>query len=121
MCLRDRLQRTVRAREHRNVGFLGSLARLGLVTHQTHRIRTRADESEAAILTDLGEVRILREKTVPGMNRVDVGDLGGADDRRDAQVAVGALGRPNANRLVSVGDMQRVAINSRMHRDRLDA
>ena len=52
------------------------------------------------VAADLGEVRVLREKAVAGMDRLHVGDLGGADDARDLEVAFGRRRRADADRLV---------------------
>ena len=49
----------------------------------------RADELDLAVAADLGEVGVLRQEAVAGMDGLDVGDLGGADDARDVQVALG--------------------------------
>jgi hypothetical protein len=42
------------------------------------------------------------------MDRIGSGDLGGADDRGDVQVAAGALGGPDAHVLVGKPHVQRV-------------
>ena len=55
------------------------------------------------------------------MDRVGAGDLGGADDRRHAQVAVGAARRPDADVLVGEADVQRVFVRLGIDGDRLDA
>ena len=44
------------------------------------------------------------------MNGVGARDLGGADDRGDVQVALGAARRPDADVLVGKADVQRVLI-----------
>jgi hypothetical protein len=54
------------------------------------------------------------------MDRVDVGDLGGADDRRDVEVALRALRRPDADGLVGLAQVERVGVGLRIHGDRLD-
>ena len=50
-----------------------------LVAHQRDGFRTRADEHEAAAFDALGEVRVLRQEAVAGMDGVDAGD-GGVPD-----------------------------------------
>jgi hypothetical protein len=55
------------------------------------------------------------------MDRVGAGDLGGADDRRHAQVAVGAARRADADVLVGEAHVQRVFVRLRVHSHRLDA
>ena len=81
----------------------------------------RADELDVAGLADFGEVGALGQEAVAGMDRVGAGDLRGADDRRHAQVAVGAARRPDADVLVGEPDVQRVLVGLGVDRDRLDA
>ena len=64
---------------------------------------------------------VLAQKSVARVNRVDVGDLGGADDRGDVQVAARALGRSDADRLVGKADVRAVAVGLGIDRHRLDA
>ena len=71
-----------------------------LVAHQADRFRPRADEHEARALDLLGEVGVLGEEAVAGMDRLGIGDLGGADDRRDVEVARRRWRRADAHRLV---------------------
>ena len=54
------------------------------------------------------------------MHRLALRRLGGRDDARDAQVALGRRRRPDADRLVGEADVQRVAVGGRVHRDGLD-
>ena len=65
-----------------NAGLLGQLAGLVLVAQPLHGFLRRADELDLAVAADLGEVGVLGEEAVAGMDRLDVGDLGGADDAR---------------------------------------
>ena len=41
-----------------------------------------------------------RQEAVAGMDRLDVGDLGGGDDARDVEVALGGRRPADADRLV---------------------
>ena len=83
-----------------NVDFLGQFSGGVLVAHQGHRLVRGPDELDLATAANLGEMRILGQKTVARMNRLHVADFGGADDPVDLQVAVGGLGRTDAIRLV---------------------
>ena len=65
-----------------------------LVAHHLDRLRLGPDELDVARLALLGELRVLRQEAVPGMDGVDVGDLGRADDPVGPQVAVGAAAGP---------------------------
>ena len=46
------------------------------------------------------------EKAVARVDRIDVGDLRRADDRRNIQIAARALRRTDADRLVGEADVQ---------------
>ena len=54
------------------------------------------------------------------MNRVHVGDSGGADHLRNIQIAFRAARRADADRFVREPDVQRVAVCFRIDRDGLD-
>ena len=97
--------------------------RLGrdLVAHHADRGGRRADEDEAGVLHALGEVGVLGEEAVAGVDRLRVGDLGGADDGRDVEVAVARGRRADAHRLVGEHHVLRVRVGLRMDGDRLDA
>ena len=55
------------------------------------------------------------------MDGVDVGDLGGADDGGDVQVAARALGRSDADGLVGETDVGAVAVGFGIDRHGLDS
>ena len=115
------LDRPVAARQHRQPGLLHRPAGLGLVAQQLDDVRIGADEADVTGLADLGQVGALGEEAVAGMDGVGAGDLGGADDRRHVQVAVGAAGGADADVLVGEADVQRVLVGLGVDRDRLDA
>src|SRR5438034_8468087 len=73
LCLHD----SIASGCNRHAGFACSATSGVLVAHCLHRARGRAYELDVAAFADLYEMRILREKTVAGMNRVDVADLRG--------------------------------------------
>ena len=81
----------------------------------------RSDELEVAAPADLGEVRVLAQEAVAGMDRLDVGDLGGGDDPGDVQVTVGAGGLADADRAVGQREVRRIAVGLRVDGDHLDA
>ena len=70
----------------------------------------RADERQPALAGDLGEMRVLGEEAVAGMDGVGAGDLRGGDDRGDVEVALARRGRTDADVVVGVADVQRVAV-----------
>ena len=93
-----------------DAGLLGELAGLVLVAQPPHRLLRRADELDLARAADLGEVGVLRQEAVAGVDGLDVGDLGGADDARDLQVALGGSGRADADGLVGQVQIRRIAV-----------
>jgi hypothetical protein len=115
------VDRTVAAGQHGKARLLHRPAGAGLVAHQLDHVRIRPDETDVAGLADFGEIGALRQESVARVNRVGAGDLGGADDRRHVQVAVGAARRPDADVLVREADVQRVLVGLRIDSDGLDA
>jgi hypothetical protein len=63
-------------------------------------------------------VGVLGEKAVPRVHRVGAGDLGGADDRRDVEIALGRGGRPDADGFVREAHVERLRVDVRVDRDR---
>ena len=100
----------VAARQHRHARLLHRLLGPGLVAEQLDHAGIGPDEADVAGLAHLGEIRALREEAVAGMNGIGAGDLGGADDRRHVQIAVGAARRADADVLVGEPDVQRVLV-----------
>ena len=89
--------------------------------HHAQQVRRGADERNVRGLAHLGEIRILGKESVTGMDRVDVGDFGGADHLRDVQVAFARAGRPDAHGFVGKAHVQRIAVRLGIDRDRGDA
>src|SRR5438309_11732981 len=82
-----------------------------------HRLRGRADEFDFAALTDFGEMRVLGEETVAGMNSVDISHLGRAHDAIDFQITFIARCGADADRFVRQLDMKRIAVRPRINRE----
>src|SRR5439155_1704041 len=93
-------QRAVGPRYRRHPGLGHGLLGTHLVAHQPDVLWAWTDEDETRALYFLREVGILGEKAVSRMDRLGVGDLGGADDRRNVQVAGDPRRWPDAYRLV---------------------
>src|SRR6267378_934367 len=70
----------------RDLDVLHRFPRGRLVAHDADLLRSRSDEIDVRRHADLGEFRVLGEKSVAGMNRVGAGDLRRGDDARDVQV-----------------------------------
>src|SRR3546814_6520036 len=58
---------------------------LDLVAHDPDMLGLRSDPGDIVALDDLGELRVLGEEAVAGVNRVGVNDLGGRNDVRDVE------------------------------------
>ena len=115
------VNRSIAAGQDRHPGLLHGAPRPGLVAEQADHVRRGPDEADVARLADFGEVGALGEESVSRVDRVGAGDLGGAEDRRHAQVAVGAAGRSDADVFVGKANVQRVLVGFGVDRDGLDA
>ncbi len=114
-------QRAVRARHAWHAVTLHHADRRYFVAHGADGLRPGTDEDEAAVLDALGEVRILRQEAVAGMDGHGVSDLGGADDRGHVQIAARRGRGTDAHRLVREQHVLQAVIGGGMHRYRLDA
>ena len=81
----------------------------------------RPDELDFAALADLREMRVLGEKSVAGMDRIDVADFGRAHDAIDLQITIGARRRADADRFVGQLHMERIDVRLGVNRERADA
>jgi hypothetical protein len=114
-------QRAFRTRHAGHAGFDHGLLGGHLVAHHPDRFRARADEGEAGLLDAFGEVGVLGEETVAGVDRLGVGDFRRADQRRHVQVA--QVGRRRADTDGLVGELHVLGffIGFGIDDDRLDA
>src|SRR6266568_3173495 len=108
---------SVRAWRRRHAGLFCQGAADGLVFQGGHCPGVRPDETDVAALADVGEVGVLRQKAIAGMNGIDIGDFGGADDAVNAQVTLAAGGFTDANRFVGHLDVHRVGVRLGIDRD----
>ncbi len=114
-------ERAAAAGHARHAGGLHRADRFDLVAHQADRVGLGADEDEAGLFDAFGEVGVLGEEAVAGMDRLRVGDFGRGDDLGHVEVAVGGRRGTDAHRFVGHGDVLEVAVDGGMHRDRADA
>src|SRR5579862_53179 len=110
----------VGARQDRHAILLHGGARFFLFAHQASDLGRRSYELDVASLADFGEVGVFAEQPVAGMDGIDVGDFGGADDRRNVEIALVQPRRADADGFVGKAHVQRVAIGFAVHGDRLD-
>src|SRR5207302_8370349 len=76
---------------------------------------------DIAAFTDFCEVRVLGEKTVTGMYRIDIANLGCAHDSIDFEIAFRAGRRADANGFVCKLNVQRIHVGFRINRERSNA
>ena len=112
---------SVAARHYWHSCSAGAAAGRILITHGVHRADRRADEFDVAALTDFGEVRVLREKSVARMNGIDVADFRRAQDSIDLKITLAAGGSTDADRFIGQLHMQGVNICFRINRQRANA
>src|SRR5262249_61742133 len=86
-----------------------------------HRFRRRADELDFAIAADLGEVSVLRQKAVAGMNGLHVGGLGSANEAGHLWGGLCRRGRADADFLLGQVEGRRAAVRLAVRGARLDA
>ena len=98
------------AGHHGHIGGFGQLPGGVFVPQFGHRLRRGADEVDVATAADFVEVGVLRQKTVAGMDGLDVADFGGADDAVDFQITVGGFRRADAICFVGQIEIARTAI-----------
>src|SRR6185295_3079338 len=94
---------------------------LGFVAKKGDVFGRRADEFDADGFADLGEVRILGEEAITGMDGVRSGNLGRAEDVGNISIAECGVGRSDADLFVGGADMAARRIGFGEDRDRLDA
>jgi hypothetical protein len=92
-----------------------------LVAHLRDRRRGRADERGAHVGDRAGEVSVLGEEAVPGMDAVGAAVPDRADDRLGVEVALRRRLSAERERLIGEPDVQRVPIELGVDRDGRDA
>ena len=107
-----------RARQDGHARVAHERARALLDAHQPDHVRPRSDELQPGDLAHFREARIFAQETIAGMDGVGPGDLRGADDRWDIQIAAGTLGRTDADGFVGEAHVQAVAVGLRVDRYR---
>src|SRR5665213_1130154 len=114
-------ERAVRARYARHFLAAHDVNGRDFVTHEADGFRLRSDEGEAAFFHALGEVGILGQEAVSGMNGDRVGDFRGADDGGHVQVAQRRGRRPDAYRFIGQQHVLETGVGGGVHGHGLDA
>eukprot|EP00825_Cyclidium_porcatum_P032664 TRINITY_DN34880_c0_g1_i1.p3 TRINITY_DN34880_c0_g1~~TRINITY_DN34880_c0_g1_i1.p3 ORF type:complete len:393 (-),score=-18.84 TRINITY_DN34880_c0_g1_i1:877-2055(-) len=100
----------IRTRRHRYARFLGQIPANRLVLQGIHGPTARPDEANVAILANVREVRVLRQEPIPGMDRVHVCQLRGANDTVDPQIALRTRRFTDTNGFISQLHVHRVGV-----------
>ena len=106
------------ARDDRHAGVLHGAPGLRLVAHLPDLLRAGPDEDEPRPLADLGELGVLCQEAVAGMDGLGAGDLGRGDDPGDVEVALPARRVADAHVLVGEADVEGVAVGLGIDRHR---
>ena len=83
------LDRVGGARDQRRLGARGDVAGRHLVAKVADGLRARPDPDQSGVDDGLGEVGVLREEPVTGMDRVRAGLRRGVEDLAEVQVGLG--------------------------------
>src|SRR6185503_12568568 len=78
---------------------------------RVHGARTRTDEPDVAVLTDVGEMGVLGQKAVTGMDGIDICDFRRADYAIYAQITLGTGSFADANGFVRQLHVHRICIH----------
>ena len=115
------LHRSRRSRDDRHADVGHCLTSGGLVAHDPNLLGRRTDEGDVRRRARLGELRVLGEKPIAGMDRVRPGDLGGCDQAGNAEIRFPRRRGPDADVVVGESHVQRLAVGFRIDGDRLNA
>jgi hypothetical protein len=108
-------------RQHRYARGGQDPLRLDLRAHRRDRLGRRTDPDEPGIRYGMGEVRVLGEEAVPGVDRVGSGPQRRRDDEVAAQVRVARRAARQPYRPVRLAYVRRPRVGVGVHRDRVDA
>jgi len=95
--------------------FFGEVAAGGLIFEGIHRPGIGSDKADVAAFAYVGKMGILGQKSIAGMNGVNVGNFSGADDAVNPQITLVAGGFADADSLVRELDVHRVSIRVRIN------
>ena len=98
------------AGDTRDAGLLGRDAGADLVAHDLDGLGRRADEGDAALGDGAGEVGVLGEEAVAGVDPVGAALLDGVQDRLGVEVALGRRLAAEGVGLVGHADVQGVTV-----------
>ncbi len=123
LCAQERgvLLVAVVARGQRHAGLGHQRLGRALVAHRADGAGRRADEGDAGRRAGIGEVGILGQEAVTGVDRLRAGQACGIEQGITAQVALTCGGRTNVDGFVGQPHVARVAVSIGIHRHGGDA
>ena len=108
--------------QRRNPAASGRLQRPDLVAGQFQHVGRRADEGDTGLDAGPGQIGILAQEPVAGIDRVRPGLLGRANDLGDVEIGADRMAAfADRVRLIGLDPVNRIAVLVRKHRDRLGA
>ena len=116
--LLERFEAARSAGHKRNAGALHGLPRAGFRAHRVHRRGGGADELHARVGAGSGELRVLGEKSVAGMDGVCAGARGDVENLLNVEIGLGRCGCADGISLIGLADVQRGAIDVRVDGNR---
>jgi hypothetical protein len=109
------------ARDHRHAVVLHQVLGAGLGAHLAHRGRAGADEHETGGFDRFGEIGILRQKAVTGMDRFCARAFRSVEDHVAAQITLGRARTADMHGFVGLDHVLRVRVGIGIDGDGGDA
>ena len=104
-----------------DASFAGIFPGEGFISHFANGLGGGADEADVTGLADFGEVSAFGEKTVAGVDGVDIADFGGGDDAIDFEITLCAGSWADADGFVGGLDVKGVVIGFGVDGESADA
>ncbi len=109
------------SRHEGNIGLLHVLAGFGFGAHHLHRLRRGTDENDSGFAAGAGELCVLGEESVTGMDGVGSAAARGFENLGNVEIGLGCLRRTEVLTKVRLAHMESTTVHIGIHRDRLDA
>ena len=104
-----------------NVGLLHVLAGLGLGAHHVHGFGRGTDEDDSGLAAGAGELCVLGEESVAGMDGFGSAAAGGFENLGNVEIGLGCLRGAKVLTEIGLADVESTTVNVGINRDRLDA
>ena len=112
MGIRHAVNVTITAGNHRDPGFFHLFTGVFFIPHQINCRRARPNKGDPASFAQAGKFRILREKTIAGVDRFSARPHGRGQDIFHVQVGILGPWSPHTNRFIRQLYVQTIAIRS---------